>query len=48
LAPMNRPLLMGGAVIVAYAVTYFACTFFAGVEEASDVARLLRLSRKRS
>ena len=47
LAPTNRPLLIGGAVIAVYGFTYFVCTALAGVEDASPVARLLRLSRSK-
>jgi putative peptidoglycan lipid II flippase len=46
-APTNRPLLVGGAIIAAYGLAYFALTFAAGVEDAADVARRLRLSRRR-
>jgi putative peptidoglycan lipid II flippase len=37
LAPTNRPLLVGGAVIAAFGVVYFASTAIAGVEEVDEI-----------
>jgi len=45
-APTNRPLLIGGAIIAAYGATYFAVTWAAGVEDAAPIARRLRLPRR--
>jgi putative peptidoglycan lipid II flippase len=44
LTPANQPLLVGGAIIIAYGVTYFLLTSVAGVEDAVAITRRVRSS----
>ena len=48
IVPTSRPLIVGTLVIGAYGATYFASTAIAGVEDASAIARRLRLRRRDS
>jgi len=47
IAPVDRPLLIGGAVIAAYGAVYVASTAIAGVEEVDDLLGKVRRRFKR-
>jgi putative peptidoglycan lipid II flippase len=46
-APVNRPLLVGGAVILVYGAVYLTSTAVAGVEEVDDILGKVRRRFKR-
>ena len=47
-APTNRPLLVGGAVIAVFGAVYFASTAIAGVEEVDDILGKVRRRLRRT
>jgi putative peptidoglycan lipid II flippase len=47
IAPVNRPLLVGGAVIAVFGTVYFASAAIAGVEEVDDILGKVRRRFKR-
>jgi putative peptidoglycan lipid II flippase len=47
IAPVNRPLLVGGAVILVYGAVYLTSTAVAGVEEVDDILGKVRRRFKR-